>query len=88
MIPPKDIAKDLGVAEEQVEEVLSMLKELEPQGLFASGLEECLLMQVRGMDEEELLVRHNKEPSPRHRGRKDQHDLAGLENLFSRGEKN
>lgn len=49
MIPPKDIAKDLGVAEEQVEEVLSMLKELEPQGLFASGLEECLLMQVRGM---------------------------------------
>ena len=34
MIPPKDIAKDLGVAEEQVEEVLSMLKELEPQGLF------------------------------------------------------
>ena len=55
MIPPKDIAKDLGVAEEQVEEVLSMLKELEPQGLFASGLEECLLMQVRGMDEEELL---------------------------------
>ena len=39
MIPPKDIAKDLGVAEEQVEEVLSMLKELEPQGLFASGLD-------------------------------------------------
>lgn len=87
MIPPKDIAKDLGVAEEQVEEVLSMLKELEPQGLFASGLEECLLMQVRGMDEEELLsdiIRNHLQ------------DIAegkistisrGLENLFSRGEK-
>ena len=32
-----------------------MLKELEPQGIFASGLEECLLIQVQGMDEEEIL---------------------------------
>ena len=32
-----------------------MLKKLEPQGIFASGLEECLLIQVQGMDEEEIL---------------------------------
>lgn len=37
-IPPKDIAKGIGVTEEQVEEVLSMLKELEPQGLLRQGL--------------------------------------------------
>jgi len=54
-IPLQEIAKDLGVTEEQVMRVLSVLKELEPQGIFASGLEECLLMQVRGMDEEEIL---------------------------------
>ena len=54
-ISSREIAKDLGVMEEQVEEVLNVLKKLEPQGLFASGLEECLLMQVRGMDDEELL---------------------------------
>ena len=30
-------------------------QELEPQGIFASGLEECLLIQVQGMDEEEIL---------------------------------
>lgn len=54
-IPPQEIAKDLGVKEEQVMRVLSVLKELEPQGIFAAGLEECLLTQVRGMDEEEIL---------------------------------
>ena len=54
-IPAPEIAKRLGVPEEQVQNVLSMLKELEPQGIFASGLEECLLIQVRGMDEEEKL---------------------------------
>lgn len=52
LIPAQEIAKRLNVPEKQVENVLAMLKELEPQGLFASGLEECLLIQVRGMDEE------------------------------------
>ena len=55
LIPAQEIAKRLNVPEKQVENVLAMLKELEPQGLFASGLEECLLIQVRGMDEEETL---------------------------------
>ena len=55
LIPVPEIAKRLNVPEEQAGKVLSMLKELEPQGIFASGLEECLLIQVQGMDEEETL---------------------------------
>ena len=55
LIPVPEIAKRLNVPEEQAGKVLSMLKELEPQGIFASGLEECLLIQVQGMDEEEIL---------------------------------
>ena len=55
LIPVPEIAKQLNVPEEQAGKVLSMLKELEPQGIFASGLEECLLIQVQGMDEEEIL---------------------------------
>mgnify|MGYP001036642350 FL=1 len=55
LIPVPEIAKRLNVPEEQAGKVLSMLKKLEPQGIFASGLEECLLIQVQGMDEEEIL---------------------------------
>ena len=57
LVPPQEIAERLNVSKEQVENVLVMLKELEPQGIFASGLEECLMLQVRGMDEEEKLSR-------------------------------
>ena len=56
LIPALEIAKRLNVSEEQVKEVLAMLKELEPKGIFASSLEECLLIQIRGMDEEEYLA--------------------------------
>ena len=55
LIPASEIARRLDVSEKQVSEVLSMLKKLEPQGIFASGLEECLMMQVQGMDREEIL---------------------------------
>lgn len=55
LIPVPEITKRLNVPEEQAGKVLAMLKELEPQGIFASGLEECLLIQVQGMDEEEIL---------------------------------
>ena len=43
-IPPEEIAKKLGLKKDQVERVLSGLKLLEPRGIFASGLEECLLL--------------------------------------------
>lgn len=54
-IPAKEIAETLGVECSLVEEVLTELKKLEPRGIFASGLEECLLLQIRGMEREEDL---------------------------------
>ena len=56
-IPPEEIAKKLGLKKDQVEQVLSGLKLLEPRGIFASGLEECLLLQIQGMEQEEALKR-------------------------------
>lgn len=50
-----EIAGRLGAGEPDVERVLTILKSLEPSGIFASGLKECLLLQVRGMEEEEKL---------------------------------
>lgn len=52
-----EIGADLGIDEETVEGCLSRLKGLEPAGIFASGLAECLRIQVRGMEDEELLGR-------------------------------
>ena len=52
-----EIAKKLGLKKDQVERVLSGLKLLEPRGIFASGLEECLLLQIQGMEQEEALKR-------------------------------
>lgn len=55
LIPAKEIAKILRLPETLVIEVLSDLKRLEPKGIFASGLEECLLLQIRGMENEAIL---------------------------------
>ncbi len=54
-ISASEIAKNLDVSLDQIDKILSMLKELEPSGIFAENLEECLLIQVRGMDEEKYL---------------------------------
>ena len=56
-IPPEEIAKKLGLKKDQVERVLSGLKLLEPRGIFASGLEECLLLQIQGMEQDEAQSR-------------------------------
>lgn len=55
LLSSEEIAKALKLSEEQVEEVLDRLKVLEPKGIFASGLEECLLLQIKGMEQEDLL---------------------------------
>lgn len=55
VIPAEEIAKQLGTEQELTERTVAMLKTLEPAGIFASGLEECLLLQIEGMDEEENL---------------------------------
>lgn len=55
-IPAEKIAEALGEETGFVEQILSDLKELEPRGIFASDLEECLELQVRGTDQEEVLI--------------------------------
>lgn len=51
----REIAACLNEEQVCVEQVLAELKALEPRGIFASNLEECLLMQIQGMKQEELL---------------------------------
>lgn len=55
LISAEEIAKRLGVSPKQVETVIGELKTLEPKGIFASGLEECLLLQIRGRKQEKEL---------------------------------
>lgn len=52
-----EIAETLGRKPAQVMRVLAELKKLEPKGIFASGLEECLILQIRDADNGELLER-------------------------------
>ena len=49
----EETAKLTGVPEQTVERVLARLKDLEPFGVFASGLSECLLKQLEVMGEED-----------------------------------
>ena len=49
----EEIAKQVGAEPEKVECLLNKLKTLEPEGIFAHGLEECLCIQVEGMEQEE-----------------------------------
>lgn len=51
----EEIAAGAGVSLETARVCLQKLKELEPAGIFASDLKECLKIQVRGMDGEEML---------------------------------
>lgn len=50
-----EIGKALGVRENLACEMLGKLRELEPAGIFASGLEDCLRLQVQGFEQQELL---------------------------------
>jgi RNA polymerase sigma-54 factor len=45
-----DIAENLGVTEDEVKEVLGMLQKLEPVGVFARDLAECLKIQLAEKD--------------------------------------
>lgn len=53
----RDIAADLSLPLPVTQQCLSYLKGLEPKGIFAADLTECLEIQVKGMEQEELLVR-------------------------------
>ena len=50
-----EVADALQVDEDIVSLMVSVLKKLEPRGIFSADLKECLLIQVQGMDQEELL---------------------------------
>lgn len=54
-VPPSEIAEALKAEVSEVEYIVSRLKELEPVGIFASSLEECLVLQVLGMEQEAAL---------------------------------
>lgn len=45
--PPADVAADLGVPAEAADRVLARLQEIEPTGLFARSLADCLRLQLR-----------------------------------------
>ncbi len=64
-VSAEEISQTLHMETEIVEEVLSELKTLEPKGLFASGLEECLLLQIEGFEQEkelrEIIQNHLKD---------------------------
>ena len=45
------VKQQLGVTSENVEDVLNILQKLEPAGLFARSLSECLKLQARDRDE-------------------------------------
>lgn len=57
LVSAEEIAEALSLPVSLTEEVLGRLKMLEPRGIFASRLEECLLLQIKGMEKEELLSR-------------------------------
>ena len=54
-VPPSEIAEALKAEVSEVEYIVSRLKELEPVGIFAFSLEECLVLQVLGMEQESAL---------------------------------
>ena len=59
-ISVREIAKHLREEPEVIESVLAELKTLEPRGIFASGLEECLALQIQGMEQERFLEKEHK----------------------------
>lgn len=52
-----ETARNLRTTQTAVREVLELLKQLEPPGVCAGNLQECLVNQLRGQDEVSLLAR-------------------------------
>ncbi|RKY31690.1 MAG: RNA polymerase sigma-54 factor [Candidatus Omnitrophota bacterium] len=55
-IPLEEIAENLKVSEEKVEEALEAVQNLEPAGIGARNLQECLLLQLRRKEGESSLA--------------------------------
>ncbi len=54
-MPNLEISKALGLTTEEVEEEIRFLQGLEPCGVFARDLRECLLLQIKQKGEDEEL---------------------------------
>jgi RNA polymerase sigma-54 factor len=52
----EEIAESLGVEEEEVEKALETVQALDPLGVGARDLQECLLLQIRGLELEDTLA--------------------------------
>ena len=50
------VKHQLGVTSEEIEDVLNILQKLEPAGLFARSLSECLKLQARDRDEMDKIM--------------------------------
>ena len=50
--PLQDIAKDVGISVEELEENLPLLHEFDPPGVGARDLKECLLVQAKQLEED------------------------------------
>lgn len=53
---PEEIAQDLGVEVQKVEEVLKVVQDFDPPGVGARDLRECLLIQVRQREDSPKLL--------------------------------
>lgn len=66
-----EIAQELGVKEEKISQVLAVIQSLEPAGVGARGLQECLTIQLKRKGREESLawklVSHHFEDLAGHR---------------------
>lgn len=51
-----EIAQALGVSEEKINQILSLIQEFEPTGVGARDLKECLLIQLKYLDKEDSLA--------------------------------
>lgn len=56
-IEMKDLAESLHITEAELEEEIRFLQELEPCGVFARNLRECLLLQLKDDDEQTKEIR-------------------------------
>jgi len=59
--PIRDVADELDVSEERVRSVLDVLQSLEPVGVGARNLRECLLIQLRFLTERGMTMPHAEE---------------------------
>lgn len=80
-IPLEEIAHHLGKPLQMIEEGLRILQSLEPDGVGARSLKECLLIQLRKLKPRDLLAERIVEKHLQTLGNKQFHKIAKEENI-------